>query len=309
MKKEIDIWTIIEGELLEIKDNDQIYQVRKKQEQEFESPKHFEVKGTIEELKPKRKIKFHSKESPQEKTAETKKHLKTLGVHFMGKHQKMRMIKEAIDELWNKDEEEAIEILRKYYPNVKEASLRRYYQTYSAFMNKIKSKKEHPRGKKIMIISKQSVYENPYNAVKELIASGKSSSKDIILILVKYYPMYQKKTIQSLASVYRRAVTGKRIRKEYTWKKNREKSEKYKPDDAIGWSKTYHIWIKKDEYHNMYKKITAINYTDKSNCTTETLAMEMGMTAFRTRAVLNYMLEQGKIKQSYNEDGKPTYHP
>jgi len=37
MKKEIDIWTIVEGELLEIKDNDQIYQVRKKQEQEFEA--------------------------------------------------------------------------------------------------------------------------------------------------------------------------------------------------------------------------------------------------------------------------------
>ena len=305
MKKEIDIWTIVEGELLEIKDNDQIYQVRKKQEQEFEAPKHFKVKGYIKEVKKK-------EASTPDKSASTKAHLKKLGVTFIGRHQKQRIIKEAVDELWNKDEEQAIEILRKYYPIARESSLRRYYLTYTGFMNKLKSKKDHPRGKKIMTISKQSVYENPYNAVKELIDSGKSSSKDIKPILAKYYPMYQKKTIKSLASVYRRAVTGKRIRKEYTWKKNREKSEKsekYKPDDAIGWSKTYHIWIKKDEYHNIYKKITALNYTDKSNCTSETLAREMGMTAFRIRAVLNYMLEQGKIKQSYNEDGKPTYHP
>jgi len=310
MKKEVDIWTVVSGQLKEIKLEEEIYTVDKKKLENkqtsldkfgmFMSTKPVETtKPVVTKMIKKKGI------TPQEKTANTKKYLKELGVHFIGKHQNMRIIKEAVDSLWNKSREESLKILRRYYPTVKDESLERYLQTYSAFMNKLKSKKEHPRGKKVKVMGAQTIYENPFNEVKELIDSGKESTEHIRPILTKYYPMYQPQTITSLCSVYRRAITGKYIRNS----KKRKKSEKFKPNDAIGWSDTYKIWIKKEEYHGIYRNIVTMNYKDKSKCTSEFLAEKMKMTSFRTRAVLKYMLEKGKIKQSYNKAGKPTYHP
>lgn len=131
--------------------------------------------------------------------------------------------------------------------------------------------------------------------IKEAVNELKAKSlPESIKVLRKYYPKVKKDTLKNYYSKYRK----------YMDKKKREK-----PSDCMGYDDTYKTWIKKEDYHNIYKKITAINYRDKSKCTSENLAKETGLGVQRTRATLHYMLDNGKIKQSFNEDGRPRYHP
>jgi len=261
-------------------------------------------------IKPEESDKKREIKERQMKSARTKRYLRRMGVHFLGTFQKMRIIKEALNEMKDKSPREAKDVLRKYYPEVKDKSLDRYYSTYLGYIDKLESKKLHPLGKEVTRVSNKKIYYNPLDEVKKLIESGQEKTRYIKPILRKYYPLYQEDSITGLSSVYRRAA--KRIFPELRSgsRKKRSKYNKSKPEYAIGYDDTYKTWIKKSEYHDTYKKLMAMNYRDKGkSATTENIANELGLSVHRTRAILHYMLQNGRIKQSYGTDLTPRYHP
>jgi len=158
------------------------------------------------------------------------------------------------------------------------------------------------KGKKIAQINHSAVYENIFNDIIEHL--GSKYDRDMYRNIVKrYYRDSPDSTIKSLISTYKRAVENKF---DGTLEKPQRRYKRYrrrKPAGAIGKDKTYKVWIKEDDYN----KVKRAMFTFGATPTTDFIARESGLTVDKVRAVVHYMIDEGKVKRTTNEDGSVFY--
>ena len=126
MKTEVEIWTVLEGQLKEIKMENEIFVLQKKLEEVVEIPKV---------LKTTKKI------NPNTKRAMTIQHHKDLGIKYIGKENNMRIVDKAHEKLMNTtNTKERIAILKEFYPYTANETLMFYDNTYKRYAHSEKRK-------------------------------------------------------------------------------------------------------------------------------------------------------------------------
>jgi len=308
MKKVVDIWTVINGQLREIKiDDDQVYTIHKKR---LEEPKPTVTKKEIEVAidkakKPKKELERHLK------TARTKRQLKEMGVHFLGTYQNQRIIKEAVEELQDaKTTNQFKQVLKKYYPEVRDISIKRYISTYKSFMEK-KARKELPgldKGEALGRVHHTKVYKNIYDDIKKKMEEKNWSNDELYDIIGKYYPSYIYQSRKTTSIIYKGLVTGtyelkKKVRG-YTYKV-KKRTRKPPSPNHVAYSKKYKTWVKVNEVREVRRCIGMTKYGYRP--TNVAIAGEADLPIYRVRAVLDCLVTQGDVWRK--KKGKvSTYH-
>jgi len=119
MKMEVDIITVSDGQITELKINEQLYTIKAKEQSIPEQT----IDVPTEEL------------SPYKKKGFTIEHQRNMGVHYIGTCDGMRIIKELVEELDGVFHETKRKfIIKKYYPVASDSSLKRYSITYASYL-------------------------------------------------------------------------------------------------------------------------------------------------------------------------------
>jgi len=287
MKAKIDIWTVLQGELKEIKLEDMIYEVHKKEAGEKI------VQGAILGIeKPnyiQQKLPITFEKNKQEKSSSTKKIHKVNNYTSVGKQNGMNILKEALEEIKGKTKKQAIKILKKYYPNAKYKSVIRYYNSYKRFTKNAEGKTVKPKSDK-MYIGKVQIKKDVLKKYKQ------SANKK--QLLKEYYPKAKKNSLKVYNWAYRKALENpEKISKEKQVSINKKSNKGY-------YSKRYTCYIKPSEE----KLVLDALHTKRGYRPNVTAIMaETKLKDYKVRATLNMLERQGKIYTRKNGTSK-TYH-
>jgi len=300
MKKEVDLW-MEDGKPKGIIIGDDFYFIADKRQVSY--------KATLIQTPIEQPVKETTSNAKKGMTLE---HQQKMGVHYIGRCDGMRIIKELVDELDGVyHETRRKHIIRKYYPVASDSSLKRYSATYESFAGgkrdrkyrKRKSKKVGrkigaDRGAVIAQMGHTKVYENILNDFKEAIKRHQSTRA----VFLKYIPNAKASTLKTYKSLYIRYLRDYENHEIKTQTKKtiiRGKSYRKKPPaGTYGYSKTYQTWIREKEVGGVLKAIQTVRYNYKP--TSEVIAHETGMTRHRVLATLSLLQEQDKI--GYNTD-------
>jgi hypothetical protein len=288
-------WKVDEGELKQIKINENIYNIFAEKEPE-----------TTKEISEASKKQIGEVMTPAVKGK------------FKGKRVKIshsvpiyNIIVADLQKAHNKNED-LKETLSKYYPGFNDNSITRYLWAYKKHMGlptkarglpKYYSKDD--RGRAIKTYMHNKVYENIANDVKEAIDNGRSIKRAI----KKYYPEAKTSTIKSYVSMYKRFFRETDSGTVPHRNKYSKRYQKKAPEGSYAYSKTYQSYVKQDEVDLVLRALHKVGCDYKP--TTDQIVAETRMKKNRVLATLSVLQEQGKVgyKIGYKDHPlTPVYH-
>lgn len=284
MKVETDVWTVIEGELKEIKFFGNIFIVKKKEKEADTKQTTLEDFGAnfMSTTKPE-PITMMLKEKVKEKVKAKDQGKK------IGSYNNNALYLNVYNDIkeWRKQGLNRSEIGKKihevYKPKVTFDSCLALSSCYIRFMDKIKpkEKKGFDKGKIIGSETNNSIYENPYNEVKEALEKDQSWSYIRDNIIKKYFPNYKLVSLNSMSSVYKRFI-----------KKQKPKviSESEFDDRSIA----YNVKVTDDDIKRVKAGINAVGFGYKP--TFSSLMKKTEMSYNRLRGTLDVMVKNGIVK-------------
>jgi hypothetical protein len=195
--------------------------------------------------------------------------------------------------------------ISKHYPNINNASLKKYIWAYRKYLGQIKPKGKTVEklgfGKTITVIGHAKIYENILNDFKHAMVQ-KTSLKSVIR---KYYAGCKKSTITAYTSVYRRYLRTYGEATPVPIKTPRKKHHRTPPTDAYGFDETYTTWILNREVDRVKNGLRTVRFGYVP--TVKSIADQEDMAAQRVRAVLHLLQKDGKAGYMLTEDGQIRY--
>lgn len=175
-----------------------------------------------------------------------------------------------------------------------------------------KEKKAVPdRGKCIGILSNNYLYQNIYKEINEA-RDRKATHEELLGIIAKYHPLASEDSLGSYLSIYNRYRRDDNdikkpepvVEKKPVKTKIPRKYTKSQPSKAIGYCKTYGVYIYPDDYE---KVINAVNKYG-GIATTDTIAKETGIYKFKVSSIIRYM-KDNNIVSTVHKLGQIYYIP
>ena len=287
MKIEAEIWAVKDGEVTEIKVKDTIFSVKE-----------------IEAVEPDKKQKKLEDFIPATTMAKRKPVVKPIG-KSVGDYGSKKINQNILNDVkrWMKEGNSKDEIAHKihglYKPHNKLRSCHALASMYIRFAKGLKPKQRESldKGEVVGELHSSWVYKNPLEEVKEAVKAEKPWKYIRDKIIKKYYRNYKKSSLNTMATLYKKAATQKTLlkkRKIYKPQQNR-----FKPDNAIAKSESYNVWITEDDVKKVRPAITKYQLGYKP--TFETIKKETGFTNGRLRAAIDVMLSEDMIKKVRDE--------
>jgi hypothetical protein len=292
MKMETDIWTVKEGELKEIKLNDEIFTVEKKRKETKQAtldqfgmflsakPVHVGQVPVIEKVKEPTIIK---------KGKPLGKKIGTYGTNTINLNV-FNDVRKWIDKGLDKPAI-AKKLHEIYKPHTKIESCNALASFYMRYVRglKPKQKKGKERGKRVGSMKNNSIYEKPYNEVKDAIESGKKWSYIRDNIIKSYYPNYTIYSLNSMTSMYKKFAQGYGDRP-----KTRRYRKRRKPKNFFDKSKTYIVNVTKNDVLETKRAIILCKLNYKP--TFDSLLKETKMPINKLRGILDVMKKHDMIE-------------
>jgi len=272
-----------------------------------ETDDHEKIKQLISKVEVKPKTDLPEKQTTNNKTDSPEKQINDTNKNKLDKGNPLNEYAGIV--VWSKILEEVKEqlkanksilpVLRKYYPSVKNKTLKKYRWAYLKQINKGNSNLERlERGKIIKTYGTNNLYENIYKEFKEALTNKKST----YAVLRRYYPNVKKATIFCYNRLYLRYM--REETQEPVPPTKRKKMKKIPPINAYKYDDVYETYIKKIEIEKVISAIRQTRYGYQP--TSKAIQKETGLSLFRVRAVLHLLLKEGYIAYRIYK-GTPIY--
>jgi hypothetical protein len=212
-----------------------------------------------------------------------------------------------------------IEYLKKWYPNTKEGTRAVYYSSYRRHINgeegtkkrdykKVEKKEvEEPSVQtgKLATISGVTIYQS----VLDKIFDGMKKGIPMLKVIRKEYPHITSKSVGKYACCYRsyiRKNVSTNGDEQFFRRRKQRKRRRKKPKDAIGFDKTYKVWIRQDNYDLIIRALRKYDF----RATTKNIAEETRLPAHKISATLHYMIDNDMAYRTYDSNKMEyLYHP
>jgi len=206
----------------------------------------------------------------------------------------------------------ARDIIKNYYPNFKQASIKAVATQYIGYAKRncklplmTKEQGEISKGKFIKKFKGALIYENPANDIKYFIDNGMSRA-GLEEILQKYYPNIKMSSVKKYMVGYLSYLkstgvdishltkSGPKIGVKYKTKRRRRNGKNPPSSNCAGFSKTYKTWIKDFELKEVQRLLNMVKYDYKT--TVKNMIKESYLARpDRVRATLDYLQQEGKV--------------
>lgn len=300
MKVETNIWTVVEGELKEIKFNDTLFTVHKKKEADTKQTTLEDFgENFMSTTKPESVTKMIKEKFEVKPEGKKIGEYNTNGIYLNVYNDVKKWVEEGLER-----DQIAKKLHEIYKPNIMYESCKSLVSCYIRYLQglKPKQKKGAKKGKVVGSHQNNFIYENPYNDVKQALDNDKPWSFVRDNIIKRYYPNYKKVSLNTMASVYKKFVEKKKPKTSYyrmpTIKEVKD------PNGLFAKSESYAVNITNLDVKKIKSAINAVGYNYKP-----TFANIMNKTELkynRVRGALDVMLEKGLIKTE--QDGYNTVY-
>lgn len=163
---------------------------------------------------------------------------------------------------------------------------------------------ELDKGKVIAIVNTVKIHENVAKDVRDTL-NGEGTYDDLMSIMRKWYRGLKKESSQhTYLTAYRKHFGCGRIPRGSIRNFPRKKRIRRKPVDAIGFDKTYGVWIKKDNHQLVIRALHKYMF----KATTDSIVESTRLKKARVLAILHYMLTHKEATKKYDENQTPVYH-
>lgn len=163
------------------------------------------------------------------------------------------------------------------------------------------------KGEVVSKCGDQSIHRNILNDVNNLLGNSGNNSprgKDFVNLMQPYYPELKMQTLVTYGNLYKRHIASMKSGISLVPVKRRKKYRRRKPADAVGFCKTYGVWIKKDERLRVRQAI--------SKWGTKASAVEIKKIAKislgRVNAILRYLRDEHEVYYKPDDEGTPIYY-
>jgi len=208
-----------------------------------------------------------------------------------------------------------VRVIGKYYPDSILSSKKSVASVYRSYVRRQLSGKsysvsgtiseyKYDKGQKKGVINGVTIFEN---VLKEILnAIHENQSRGVLKrIMKKHHPNVTKKSIEKYVSVYLKYIDNNGGSVDKYYKKRTEPGRKIlkrkrQPEDAVGFSKKYKTWIKKDEESLVKRGIMTVEYNYYPSV--ENITKKAGLKPDRVRAVLSYLMQIGEVKRTFDGD-------
>jgi len=157
------------------------------------------------------------------------------------------------------------------------------------------------KGKSLGSVGGNTIYENPFNAVKQSIDKHQDSNSIIIPILKLFYPTYKQSSLKGMASIYRRAAKGLTTIKP---QKHRRR-HRQKPSGAVGFNKTYNRWIKEEDVQAVKRTINTFEYGFRP--TVKAIVNKTKLNQQEVISTLKWMKDKEQVTSKRESDKQVVY--
>lgn len=302
MKIEVNMLTVINGQIKEVEIFGEVYELIKKQTQEIipEITPVFKPKPKVSKMKPK--------ELDRGKIIDKVHHTKIYENIY---NEVKPFIESRQDTTKN-----MVKIIGKYYPNTQLHSRKCISSVYRNYVKRKTGMKIPLRGESTTMYDSSSlskgkllgrtmnvaIYEKPLEDVKQGMLKG-SPQTTMLNILKGYYPYIHEKSIGKYLSSYRRYIKEKKIG--YQQPKQRKTKSvvrrgTHPKPGTVGFSKKYKTWIKPDEEPLVNRALRIVEYGYVTSV--KSIVKKTRMKPDRVRATLDYMMQEGKVSRRFDSD-------
>jgi len=157
------------------------------------------------------------------------------------------------------------------------------------------------KGERLGSVGGNTIYENPFNAVKQSTDKHQDGNSFIIPILKLYYSTYKPSSLKGMASVYRRAAKGLLAIKP----QKRRRRHRQKPSGAVGFNKTYNRWIKEEDVQAVKRTINTFEYGFRP--TVKAIVNKTKLNQQEVISTLKWMKDENQITSKRESDKQVVY--
>jgi uncharacterized protein YqfB (UPF0267 family) len=221
----------------------------------------------------------------------------------------MKDIQEAIEERGTTSPKELYDVIRKYYPNATDNTIKTYasqHKNYVLRSVRVPGSENKLKGKVIRYVSGVCIYDNVLSRIKEAVGNN-ASIEQLRNILKEYYPNVKPLTVKKYVGAYRKAIVLREPESKFLHKKKRRRRRRRKPSkDCVGFDKTYKTWVRQSEVDDVKRGILTVKFNYVP--TFDNIIEETGMKSERARAALSYLINKGIVTKKYLENHTTAYY-